>query len=235
LQTSPFNILFVSIKYESIVPWGRSYQEYIEMFSLTKPDLDKSILGCADGPASFNYAMHKNGKNVISIDPIYQFSAKQIKERIATTYNDVINQTRQNQEKFIWTKIKKIEELGEIRMSAMKLFLSDFEKGKMEHRYIYAELPSLPFKNKQFDLTLSSHFLFMYTQNLSFEFHVRSIEEMLRVSNEVRIFPIVDLNGITSGYLNKVMEKLSIQGYQLDILKVDYEFQKGGNEMLIIK
>jgi hypothetical protein len=225
----------MSIKYESVVPWGRSYQEYVEMFSLTEADLNKSILGCADGPASFNYTMHRNDKKVISIDPIYQFSAKQIEERIATTYNDVINQTYQNQEKFVWTKIKNIEELGEIRMSAMKLFLSDFEKGIKEQRYIYAELPSLPFKNKQFDLILSSHFLFMYTQNLSLEFHIRSIEEILRVSNEVRIFPIVDLNSTISGYLNKVVEEFSIQGYQIEIQKGDYEFQKGGNEMLIIK
>jgi hypothetical protein len=223
------------IKYDSVVPWGRSYHEYIDMFSLTEADLNKSILGCPDGPASFNYTMYQNGKKVISIDPIYQFSTKQIEERIEATYKDVINQTRQNQGKFIWTKIKDLEELGEIRMQAMRQFLADYETGKKEQRYIYAELPSLPFRNKQFDLTLSSHFLFMYTQNLSVEFHIRAIEEMLRVSNEVRIFPIVDLNAVTSGYLDKVIEEFSVQGYQIDILNVDYEFQKGGNKMLRIK
>lgn len=39
---------------ENIVPWGRSLDEYISMFQLSGKDLDAKILGCADGPASFN-------------------------------------------------------------------------------------------------------------------------------------------------------------------------------------
>jgi len=33
-----------------VVPWGRSYDEYIRMFSLTEADLGLRILGCGDGP-----------------------------------------------------------------------------------------------------------------------------------------------------------------------------------------
>ena len=47
----------MEIKYESVVPWGRTFEEYVDMFNLTEVDLDKSILGCGDGPASFNYTM----------------------------------------------------------------------------------------------------------------------------------------------------------------------------------
>jgi hypothetical protein len=42
---------------DQIVPWGRSFDEYVRMFSLTPDDLDKNILGCGDGPASFNAAI----------------------------------------------------------------------------------------------------------------------------------------------------------------------------------
>ena len=58
---------------EQIVPWGRSLDEYVRMFSLTDEDLNLKILGCGDGPASFNSVMHKNGKRVISIDPYRLF------------------------------------------------------------------------------------------------------------------------------------------------------------------
>ena len=51
------------ICYDDIKPWGRSYQEYLEMFNLTVVELDLKILGCADGPASFNAEMNKQGND----------------------------------------------------------------------------------------------------------------------------------------------------------------------------
>ncbi len=35
-------------------PWGRSLDEYQGMFALSPDDLAGKIIGCADGPASFN-------------------------------------------------------------------------------------------------------------------------------------------------------------------------------------
>ena len=49
----------MSFELKNIVPWGRSFTEYTEMFSLSKNDLTKSIIGFGDGPASFNSAMRK--------------------------------------------------------------------------------------------------------------------------------------------------------------------------------
>ena len=43
---------------DSIVPWGRSFDEYCRMFALSADDLArKRILGCADGPAGFDLAL----------------------------------------------------------------------------------------------------------------------------------------------------------------------------------
>lgn len=39
---------------DKVVPWGRSYEEYISMFDLSEADLQLRILGCGDGPAGFN-------------------------------------------------------------------------------------------------------------------------------------------------------------------------------------
>ena len=132
------------------------------MFSLSPDDLKRKILGCGDGPASFNAELIERGGNITSVDPIYHFSADQIRQRINETY-DVIGQNRKNQDKFIWQEIGLVEELGRIRMSAMTKFLEDSPEGLVQKRYVPGELPSLPFGDKEFDLTLCSHLLFLYT------------------------------------------------------------------------
>lgn len=224
----------MAFKYESVVPWGRSYQEYVDMFGLTESDLNKSILGCGDGPAAFNSVMTQRGKKVISIDPIYQFTAADIERRIEETYQTVINQTRQNQDKFVWAKIKDVDELGNIRMTAMREFLADYEAGKIDRRYIYAELPTLPFADDQFEIALSSHFLFLHSANLSLDFHLQSIDEILRVSKEVRIFPLLDVNANRSVYVDEVISRYKKAGHTVEEMQVDYEFQIDGNMMLRI-
>ena len=52
---------------DKVVPWGRSMEEYVSMFSLSSGELDSRILGCADGPASFNAEMHAQGSSVVSV------------------------------------------------------------------------------------------------------------------------------------------------------------------------
>lgn len=68
------------IKLENTIPLGRKLSEYISMFDLEQEDLTKCILDCGGGPSSFNSEMKLLGHNVVSIDPIYAFSAKDIKK-----------------------------------------------------------------------------------------------------------------------------------------------------------
>jgi len=220
---------------DKVVPWGRSYAEYVGMFGLTEADLGRHILGCGDGPAGFNVELTKRGGAVVSVDPVYIFAVDQIKNRIAETYETVMAQTRENQNDFIWDVIPSIQALGEIRMSAMDSFLADFELGKQQGRYIAGELPALPFATGQFDIALSSHFLFLYSAHLSAEFHLQALQEMLRVAREVRVFPLLALNGSVSPYLSLVSGEFASRGFDVQINKVDYEFQRGGDEMLTIK
>ena len=87
---------------EQVVPWGRSFAEYSSMFALTDADLGTRILGCGDGPASFNAEATARGASVMSADPIYQWDEEQILARITATYDDVLEQTRRNQDEFVW-------------------------------------------------------------------------------------------------------------------------------------
>ena len=150
----------MAFTYKDDLPLGRNYDEYIRMFDLNEYELKLKILGCGDGPASFNYECNKRGGKVISIDPIYKLSKEEIQERIAVTYNDVMTQTEKNRDKFRWDIIKSIDELGKTRMNAMQTFLEDYVQGKIDKRYLPASLPDLPFSDKEFDISLCSHFLF---------------------------------------------------------------------------
>jgi len=53
---------------KSIVPWGRTLDEYRAMFLLNKKDLKQKILGCGDGSASFNVELRALGGDVVSIE-----------------------------------------------------------------------------------------------------------------------------------------------------------------------
>lgn len=224
----------MAFQLKNVVPWGRNMSEYMAMFKLTEKDKNLKIAGFGDGPASFNYEANKEGFNVTSFDPIYQFGRKELEQRIAQVRDVVMKQMEENRENYVWNSIKNLDELEEIRMSAMKLFLSDLEAGKKEERYVYHELPDkLNLKEQSFDLGLSSHFLLMYTA-LGYEFHIKAIDEMLRVCKEIRIFPLVDLDANPSEMISDVIKHYE-ERYHVEIQETDYEFQKGANRLLIIK
>lgn len=222
------------MKLEEVVLWGRTLEEYKSMFSLSETDLNAKILGCGDGPASFNAEMTELGHSVVSIDPVYQFSAEQIEQRVRATYEPVISQVKQNSSNYIWKNFRDADELGKARLNAMEKFLLDYEFGKNAGRYLYQSLPSLEFVDDRFELCVCSHLLFLYSEQLSLDFHVASIHELLRIAPEVRIFPLLKLDGEPSLYLELILEDLSNKGYRAQVQSVAYEFQKGGNQMLRI-
>ena len=223
------------MKLEEIVPWGRTLAEYQSMFRLSARDLNAKILGCGDGPASFNAEMVELDRSVVSIDPIYQFSSEQIEQRVRQVYEPIISQLKQNPDRYCWTTFQDADTLGQARLKAMNTFLADYDSGKTSGRYLNRSLPNLDFADDQFDLCLCSHLLFLYSEQLSLEFHLASIHELLRVASEVRIFPLLALNCEPSPYLELVLEDLSSQGYDVQVRSVDYEFQKGANQLLRIR
>ncbi len=217
---------------DQIVPWGRSFGEYMKMFALTGADLGKHILGCGDGPAGFNAVMRRLGKTVVSVDPLYALSTDQIRQRIDVAFSTILEQLVANQAWYVWTSIQSPEHLGRARREAMASFLGDYELGRREGRYVPGELPALPFRDQRFDLCLCSHLLFTYSERLSANFHQKAILEMCRVARDVRVFPLLDMSGKQSPHVDPVCDCLRRHHCKSDIEKVDYEFQRGGNQML---
>jgi hypothetical protein len=220
---------------DQVVPWGRSFDEYKRMFALGASDLNGRILGCGDGPASFNAEATRFGHRVISCDPIYRFGTEEIQRRIAATYDQVLDQARLNQHEFVWGNgIRDVEELGAVRLAAMERFLDDYAAGRREGRYIDAALPALPFADRSFDLALCSHLLFLYSVQLGESFHDAALRELGRVAAEVRVFPLLALGGERSPFVDGSMRALREAGFEVTVEGVPYEFQRQGNEMLRI-
>lgn len=220
---------------EQVVPWGRNASEYRRMFDLSPADLDGRILGCGDGPASFNAELTAEGRQVISVDPIYAFSGDEIRARVNTTYDSIIGQVKLHPERYLWHEFVNPDGLGAVRLAAMEGFLADYEVGKVAGRYLEASLPALPFGDNAFDLAICSHLLFLYSEQLDADFHVAAVQELLRVAADVRIFPLLALNCELSPHLPVVVEWCHAHGYHAEVRKVPYEFQVGGGSMLHLR
>ena len=124
----------------------------------------------------------------------------------------------------------------EHRLSA----LDGFEKSYTKEQYFNFTLPTLGLEDNSFDLILSSHLLFVYDDRFSYEFHLNAIKEMLRVARKVQLFPLINFQNEHlekeknfSPYVYKILEDLS--DFDIEIQKVDFEFQPRGNYQMIIK
>ena len=67
------------------------------------------------------------------------------------------------------------------------------------------------------------------------EEHVEAVAEMSRVATEVRIFPLVNMfDGGPSQHVEAVVTRIHQAGGSATKKNVQYEFQRGGNEMLVV-
>ncbi len=220
------------VKLEKVVPFGRSLDEYQHMFNLSEHDLAQRIIGISDGPASFNAEMKQQGKSIVSVDPLYVHQANEIEKQFYKVVDNIITQVKQTPQDWVWNYHKSPDQLKTNRINVLNKFIADYEIGKKEQRYISGELPLLDIKDKQYDLALCSHFLFLYSEHFDYQFHLAALIEMLRVATEVRIFPLLTLAMDKSPYLQPLINELESQGYAVTVEQVEYEMQKGGNEML---
>ena len=223
------------VKLKNVVPFGRSLEEYVKIFNLSPYDLSKRILGVGDGPASFNAQATKLGAKVTSIDPIYQLSKEEILQKFNEVVDNIIEQIKATPDDWVWSYHQSPDDLRANRVKAIATFVDDCDRGRQERRYQVGALPKLSFDDNEYDLALCSHFLFLYSDHYDYQFHYDSIVEMLRVSQEVRIFPLLTLTLQTSPYCDRLIHELSQQGYTVATVNVEYELQKGGNKMLVIQ
>ncbi len=136
---------------DRVVPFGRSFDEYVRMFALDQTDLGKSILSVADGPASFNAEGTAKGMQIHSCDPLYAFGADEIRDRFYAVLDNIITQVENTPDSWVWSYHNSPSDLRKNRIAVTERFYADYEVGKAEGRYMFGELPNLGYKANSFD------------------------------------------------------------------------------------
>ncbi len=219
---------------KDIVLIGRTFEEYHKMFELDNLPKNEHILDVASGVSSFCAEASAKGYNVTASDRIYTSGPLEIERKCRQDLNNVIEQLPSLVDLYIWNFFKDVRGLRTHREKAYKLFIEDFKTfGKK--RYVPVQYPLTDFKDEQFSVSLVSHFLFLYEDHINYDFHRTVIKELLRItSKEIRIFPIVNLRGKKSKYVDCLMRDNDFNNLKISIRKVGYEFLKNGNEMMLI-
>ena len=202
------------------------------MFSLSAQNLSSGVLDCGGGPASFTAELSACGHRAVSVDPIYAYSGSEIRARFEATAEPMLAQVRATPDDWTWSYHQDPDDLLANRRAALESFLADYERGLRDRRYIVGELPLLPFASGSFRLAVCSHLLFLYSDLLSEAFHIQSFRELCRVAHEVRVFPLLTLRREPSRHLAIVRSALGAEGWTSEVVCVNYELQRGGNQML---
>jgi len=218
----------------ALIHSGRPYKAYLDMFALEEKDLAQRILDCPGGFSNFNAVATRLGKQVVSVDPIYALPLSRLK-KLAEDGERVLADTAPRKNWFGEVSPQRIAIVTESLRVAKEEFFSDFPKGLAAQRYLAASLPDLPFADNSFDLALSGYFLFLYEASLSFEFHLQSLQELLRVATEVRVFPLVRMDDKPSAFLEPLKSHFCEKGYAWNSLPTRRPFRKGGATLLSIK
>ncbi len=224
----------ICLDIDRIVFFGRTYAEYISMFSLGEAILKHGrILDSPAGASSFAAEAHQLGIDATACDIAYNRSADELIEKCENDIQHVFEKFDEAAHLYVWDYYKNKDEVIALRKKALKLFAEDFPAGFKEKRYVEAGLPHLPFADKSFSLVLSGNFLFLYGDRLDLDFHKAYIKELIRIcSGEVRIFPLVGLDAKPYPYLDDTMLFIESSGIKAEVIKVPFEFQRGANMML---
>jgi hypothetical protein len=230
-----------SFEFDGVVFFGRRLNEYVKMFDLKLDELtDRKLLDCAAGPAAFAAQAAELGISVVACDPMYELD-------LATLRTCVDRDAQMVQEKQAKTPQFFHPELEPTskRREDMEIFLLDYERGKALGRYVPASLPTLPFQDASFDITLSANFLFLYSDPesggmmdgspLDYAFHSKAIAELMRVTRqEVRIYPLQGPDVKEHAYLSRIVDECKQSGFSASVVPVPQRDIIGAEDMLRI-
>jgi uridine kinase len=214
-----------------VPPWGRNAEEYEMFFALENVPSTARVLDCGGGPASFTAEWSRQGHFVVAADPAYQLSAAQIAADFEPTAVRMLDGMRKAYGRFNWDHYKSPEDVLERRRTALRKFVQDYGSPEKVGCYVASLLPDLPFAADSFDLVLCAHMLFLYAEEFSLEMHIASLQEMLRVGREVRVFPLLNMQGERSIHLDPCMKELAAMA-TVEIVPVPFEFRPGDSNML---
>ncbi|MBT4964122.1 MAG: hypothetical protein HOI53_01425 [Francisellaceae bacterium] len=213
---------------------GYSREDYVNMFDLNQTEVhNMRFLDYAGSLNGFTRAMMRDNLKAVCVDPLYHLPLNQLEGKIELACLNFERYLKENYSQILLDESQIQQEVSRRRFIALGT-LESYESAKRAGYYKEKVLPDLGFADKSFDMALCSHFLFTYSDALSLDFHIASILELARVAYQVRIFPLVDSKGELSEHLGPVLAKLQERGLAAEVRKVEHEFQRIGNAMLLV-
>jgi hypothetical protein len=218
-----------------IIVSSRPYDEYRAMFGLSDREiLAGPVLDCPGGTGPFGAAVRARGGEAVSADPAYALPLEELVARTQAGLDHGIRYLEENRDSYVWTFFSSLDDLRRRRAAALDDFARDF--ARPDARYVVAALPDLPFADRAFRLALSGYLLFAYPDHLDEAAHERALRELLRVvRDEVRLFPLIDTAYVRYPAIDDLRRRLDAGGVESEVRRVDYEFQRGGNEVLVLQ
>jgi hypothetical protein len=213
---------------------ARSLEEYLAMFSLLAADLaDRVVVDVAAGGADFTAGAAILGARAIAIDASYAVGPDALATLLDDSLGIGLTIVDRYPDRFTWRWYGDRAARDEARREAALRFRSDCLTSPS--RYIAGQLPRLPLRDGAADLVLCSHLLFTWSDVLDREWHRAAILELARVGREVRIFPlVVQGSGDAVEWLPQLCDELRGTGLRVERREVQYEFQVGANQMLVV-
>ncbi|OZB95481.1 SAM-dependent methyltransferase [Paenibacillus sp. XY044] len=222
------------IRLERIVFIGRTYDEYLRMFNVKPGELKgRTVLDCPGGACSFTAKVRQIGIEATAADIAYQFEPAALEAKGRLDIVHAVQHVEILRDQYLWDEFGGPEGLRTERTRALTATVLDMSQ--RPERYVAAVLPVLPFEDRQFDITLSAHFLFMYSDKLDYAFHEQTMGELMRVTkDEIRIFPLVDQSSSRYADMEKLLSFAARNGWSAEERPSDYEFQRGADSMLVL-
>lgn len=203
------------------------------MFGLGPTELSGRVLDCSAGAAGFVAQAATGGCRATAADPSYVLTRQELAEAGRRDLDRGNAIAGEHPDRFRWDWYGKPARREALRKRALAQFLLDFEQHPS--RYIAAQLPQLPFRDGAFDLAICSHLLFTWADVLGQEWHRAALCELARVGREVRVFPtVLQGAGAAVPFWDPLMAQLADAGLTTELRRVDYSFQVGADQMLVV-
>ncbi|MFI6056161.1 hypothetical protein ACIBCO_39620 [Streptomyces violascens] len=161
------------------------------------------------------------GGRATSVDPCYATPAPALAELVRRELDRVTAWTSSQPGRFplddagVWLHASAWQ-------TAARTFLTDYalDRDHGTGHYQAAALPGLPFPGGTFSVALCGFLLFTYPRHFDLDFHLRAIDELLRVAREVRLHPLNDSAGNPYPYLTQFLSELQTRNVDYQLLEV---------------
>lgn len=217
----------------------RSFREYGAMFDVEEDLLRRGpILDVAAGASSFTAEASERGHACTAVDPRYALAPDALVAESAEEIAVSTAKLKKLQEVYDWTYYGSIEAHRANREASLERFADHYRRNEEHRSYVSGTLPHLPFAKDSFALVLCSHFLFLYEEQFSVDFHREALLELYRVvkpGGELRVYPIRSLRFAEYRSLGELIRELERIGASVDRLPSRLPFIPGSTQLLRVR